>query len=163
MNKFKTGSGDFYEMTLWPNRSFETKNLKFLLLIVFLGLIIPVLPFLGSMMGTVLLLFSMTTLVTFGSLFLQSYSGGNLKETIRIDQNEISVTRIEADGRKLFWRANSYWAKVKLYPEGQIVQNYLTLTGGSREIELGAYLSPEERTLVSEKIETTLSKIKSNL
>ena len=74
---------------------------------------------------------------------------------------EISVIRIEANGNKISWKANSHWARVKLYPEGQIVENYLTLVGGNREIELGSFLSPEERTLVRVKIENILRKIKS--
>ena len=152
---------DFYQMVLWPNRSFEIKNIKFLFGILCIGFVVPILPFFGSSMGTLLLLFSVATLIVFSSLFIQSYSGGNLKEIVRIDPKEISVIRIEANGNKISWKANSYWARVKLYPEGQIVENYLTLVGGNREIELGSFLSPEERTLVRVKIENILRKIKS--
>ena len=42
------------------------------------------------------------------------------------------------------------------------MKNYLTLTGANREIEVGAYLSPEERILVREKIEVALRQIKQN-
>ena len=152
---------DFYQMVLWPNRSFEIKNIKFLFGILSIGFAVPILPFFGSSMGTLLLIFAVATLIAFSSLFIQSYSGGNLKEIVRIDPKEISVTRIEANGDKISWKANSYWARVKLYPEGQVVENYLTLVGGNREIELGSFLSPEERTLVRIKIENILKKIKS--
>ena len=154
-------NNDFYQIVLWPNRSFEIKNIKFLFGTLCIGFAVPILPFFGSSMGTLLLLFSVATLITFSSLFIQSYSGGNLKEIVRIDPKEISVTRIEANGNKISWKANSYWARVKLYPEGQIVENYLTLVGGNREIELGSFLSPEERTLVRVKIENILKNIKS--
>ena len=154
-------NNDFYQMVLWPNRSFEIKNIKFLFSLLCIGFAVPILPFFGSSMGTLLLLFSAAALIVFATLFIQSYSGGNLKEIVRIDPKEISVTRIEANGNKISWKANSYWTRVKLYPEGQIVENYLTLVGGNREIELGSFLSPEERTLVRVKIENILRKIKS--
>ena len=44
---------------------------------------------------------------------------------------------------------------------GVKVENYLTLVGGNREIELGSFLSPEERSLVRVKIENMLRKINS--
>ena len=161
MNRPGNKNNDFYQMVLWPNRSFEIKNIKFLFGILCIGFAVPILPFFGSSTGTLILTFSMVTLIAFFSLFIQSYSGGNLKEIVRIDPKEISVTRIEANGEKISWRTNSYWARVKLYPEGQIVENYLTLVGGNREIELGSFLSPEERTLVRMKIENILERIKS--
>ena len=161
MKKPGNKNNDFYQMVLWPNRSFEIKNIKFPFALFGLGLALPILPCFGSSMGTLIFLYSVATLIAFSSLFIQSYSGGNLKEIVRIDPKEISVTRIEANGNKISWKANSYWARVKLYPEGQIVENYLTLVGGNREIELGSFLSPEERTLVRVKIENILRKIKS--
>ena len=152
-----------YEMILWPHRSFAIENVKFLFLIMFLGFTVPILPFLGSSVGLFLLLFSMATLVIFGSFFIQSYADSSLKEIVKISPKEISVTRVEPNGEKNFWKANSYWAKIKLYPQGEIVENYLTLCGNNREIELGAYLSPNERTLVRERLEIALNRAKSHI
>ena len=163
MKALENSKNDFYQIVLWPNRSFEIKNIKFLFGILCIAFLMPILPFFGSHIGTLLLIFSMTTLIIFCSLFIKSYSSGSLKEIVKIDPKEISVTRIEANGEKVFWQANSYWARVKLYPEGQIVENYLTISGGHREIELGSYLSPEERSIVRGKIESILSKIKPHI
>ena len=96
-------------------------------------------------------------------LVVQSYADSSLKEIVKISPKEISVTRVEPNGEKNFWKANSYWAKIKLYPQGEIVENYLTLCGNNREIELGAYLSPNERTLVRERLETALNRVKSHI
>ncbi len=148
-------------MILWPNRSFRVNNVKFLLGITFLGLLVPVVPFIGSAMGTVLLVFSMITLTLFGSLFIKSYSPETIKEVVQIGPREISITQFRANGKKNFWKANNYWVKVKLYPNGQIVENYLTLIGNNREVELGAYLSPNERVQVHQKIEDALADARS--
>ena len=149
---------NFYEMTLWPHRSFKVDNVKFLLGSISFGLILPILPFLGSIVGTFILMFSIFTLALFGSLFIKSYSAETIKEIVKISPREISITRFGANGEKKFWKANNYWVKVNLYPNGQIVENYLTLVGNNREVELGAYLSPNERVQVREKIENALVK-----
>ncbi len=39
-----------------------------------------------------------------------------------------------------------------LHPEGGPVENYVTLTGGGREVEIGAFLSEEERLSLFEDL-----------
>ncbi|MDG2097203.1 MAG: DUF2244 domain-containing protein, partial [Paracoccaceae bacterium] len=53
------------------------------------------------------------------------------------------------------WEAIPYWSTVNLYKESGPVDKYLTLKGNGREIELGSFLSPEER----EKIYSQLKRI----
>ena len=48
-------------------------------------------------------------------------------------------------GAPRHWEANPYWTEVRIYPEGGPVPQYLTLKGAGREVEIGAFLSPEER------------------
>ena len=62
-----------------------------------------------------------------------------------------------SSGRVLRWQANPHWVRVKIQPEGR-PQNYLTLKGGGREIELGAFLSPEERADLAEQIEMAMAR-----
>ena len=45
-----------------------------------------------------------------------------------------------------------------LRKKGGPVDNYLTLKGGGREIELGAFLSPEERADLHDQILTLLAR-----
>ena len=49
-----------------------------------------------------------------------------------------------------------------LHNKKGLVENYLTLSGNGREIELGAFLTPEERISIKEKIDEALSLIRSN-
>ena len=51
--------------------------------------------------------------------------------------------------------SNSVLSTVNLYKENGPVDKYLTLKGNGREIELGSFLSPEER----EKIYSQLKRI----
>jgi uncharacterized membrane protein len=48
---------------------------------------------------------------------------------------------------------------VKLYEKNQKVENYLTLSGGGREVEIGSFLAPNERLEVKNKIENVIKDI----
>lgn len=58
------------------------------------------------------------------------------------------------------WRADPYWVALKLVPRGGPVEHYLTLTGGGREVELGAFLTPEERVALHDDLERVLLRLK---
>jgi uncharacterized membrane protein len=50
----------------------------------------------------------------------------------------IRIERHEPRRREpLDWEANPYWVRVALHAKGGPVPNYLTLSGGGREVELG--------------------------
>ena len=53
------------------------------------------------------------------------------------------------------WQANPYWVRLTLRRDGP-VEDYLTLTDGQREIELGALLSPEERRQLRDELAAAL-------
>ena len=52
------------------------------------------------------------------------------------------------------WEANPYWVRLRSHSEP--LPEYLTLTGGPREVELGAFMTPEERRRLSAQITTLL-------
>jgi uncharacterized membrane protein len=43
------------------------------------------------------------------------------------------------------WECNRYWTKVLKYEAEGPVPHYVTLRGEGREVEIGAFLSEEER------------------
>ncbi|MFO1106394.1 MAG: DUF2244 domain-containing protein [Amaricoccus sp.] len=131
-------------LTLWPHRSLSRRGQRWVLGIVAVGLAVPLLPFLGTRIGLGLLPFSLAAL---GALYLalrRSFADGRLTEELRLWPDLIAVERREPNGRVRRWQANPFWVRVGLSDEGP-VERYLTLKGGGREIELGAFLSPWER------------------
>ena len=58
------------------------------------------------------------------------------------------LRRRNPKGDQQEWDCNVYWAKLSIYPSGGPVPNYLTLTGNGREVEIGAFLSEEERPVL---------------
>ena len=57
------------------------------------------------------------------------------------------LTLVHAVPRKapLTWETNPYWVRLRLIPEGGKVPDYVTMKAGDREVEIGAFLAPEER------------------
>jgi len=58
------------------------------------------------------------------------------------------------------WRADPHWIAIKLTPKGGPVEHYLTLSGGGREVELGAFLTPDERVKLNEDLSQLLIRFK---
>lgn len=81
----------------------------------------------------------------------------DLSETLWIWRDEVRVERREADGRLLRWQAEPVKVRLKLHKDAR-PEDYLTLTGGGREIELGAFLAPEERVALVDEIESGLTR-----
>lgn len=146
-------------LTLWPNRSMERKSFYTMMLVLSGAMMIPVIPFIGSKTIFLVLPFSIATLLLLFVFVMLNYRAGRLHESIKIWPDLIEVRRYEVNGTDKNWYANPYWTKVKLYKETQKVENYLTLSGSGREVELGSFLAPKERLEVKQKIDTVMESI----
>lgn len=79
-----------------------------------------------------------------------------LCEDLHLTHDEIALTRTNPRKTAQHWQANPYWVSVKLMEKGGPVENYLTLSGSGREVELGAFLSPEERAILHDDLTRVL-------
>ena len=70
------------------------------------------------------------------------------------------LDRREPDGTRRDWEANPYWVRARLHPRGGPVENYITLQGGPREVELGAFLSADERVALHHELEEALDDVR---
>lgn len=143
-------------LTLWPNRSLSRRGFAWVLGLVCVGLALPLVPLLGTKVGLGLVPFS---LAAFAGLYLalrRSYFDGRLTEELRLWPDLIAVERREPGGAVRRWQANPFWVQVGLSDQGP-VERYLTLKGAGREIELGAFLSPEEREALYRDLSAALA------
>ena len=157
--KHYSGAPLLLNMTLWPNRSLNKKTFIVLMFVTFGAMMIPIIPFLGTKTVLVVLPFSIITILLLFFSFMLNYQDGKLYESIKIWPGLIEVKRYERDGTSKEWRANPYWTKVNLYEENEKIQNYLTLSGSGREVEVGAFLAPTERLEIKKKIESIFAQI----
>lgn len=145
-----------YRVELWPNQSLTATGLKVVLGVTATGLAIPLAPVLGTPVFWGLLPFLILAFLAL--IYAIRRNGRNLRlnETLTIWRDEVRVERREPGGRMLRWQAEPRSARVRLHGDAQI-ESYLTMTGGGREIELGAFLAPEERVALAAEIEDALT------
>jgi uncharacterized membrane protein len=87
----------------------------------------------------------------------RSYRDAEIIEDLTLTPTQITLTRHGPKGQRQDWQANPYWVKVQLYPKGGPVPDYLTLYGDGREVELGAFLSQEERSILALELRQKLA------
>ncbi len=78
-------------------------------------------------------------------------------EELTLWSDEIRVERRDPDGRVRRWQADPWHVRLRLYENGPPEQ-YLTLKGAGREIELGAFLSPDERVALASELEAAIAR-----
>ena len=86
----------------------------------------------------------------------RSWRDMDLYEEVTVWDDLIRIERHEPRRKPLDWEANPYWVRARLHNRGGPVPNYLTLKGGVREVELGAFLTPLERVELKDLIEANL-------
>lgn len=132
-------------LDLWPHRSLPRKGFAAFILATFGMITIPLFGMLGTAVLWGLLPF---TLLAVGGVWWgleRSYASARLHETLTIIPDRLHLLRTEPSGETQEWECNSYWARVEMHPKGGPVDHYVTLAGKGREVEIGAFLSEEER------------------
>lgn len=149
-----------YHITLWPNRSLNAVGFRNTMILVVVGMSVGTIPLIMATSNLWMLLFGIIPVVVLYLFFMRNYRDGRLTEELRIYPDVIAVERREPSGQIHRWHANPYWVKVRM--RDTPIESYLTLEGNQRIIELGAFLSPEERVDLKADIETALNSLDIN-
>lgn len=132
-------------LDLWPHRSLPRRGFAVFILITFALIMVPLVPLLGTPLLWGLLPF---LLLAFGGVWWaleHSYRTADLCEVLHLTPEILSLVRMNRDGTKQDWQANSYWTRVETHQDGGPVPYYITLRGNDRTVEIGAFLSEDER------------------
>ena len=151
----------FLRMRLFPNRSLDKHGTKVVAGIIAFGFLLPIIPFIGSPIGVTLTIFSGLTFYLFLTLLQKNFQEGHTFEEILISKRKVIVVHKEKNKEKKTWEGNPYWTRVDVDINNARLKNYLTLAGKGRHIELGAFLSPDERIELRDKIQNALAKANS--
>ncbi|MGD1926013.1 MAG: DUF2244 domain-containing protein [Paracoccaceae bacterium] len=146
-----------YEVVLWPNQSLTRPGLSWFLGISAAFLILPAATIIGTAVFWGLIPFLVLSFI--GVWFAIRRNGRNLSlsETLWIWRDEVRVERREPSGKRLRWQAEPMRVRLRIHKDAKI-EDYLTLSGGGRIIELGAFLAPEERIALADEIEAALTR-----
>lgn len=150
------------ELRLWPHRSLDPRGFAYFIGATFLLLLVPLLAVIGTVILWVLLPFLMAALIAIWiALRSNSASAAAVEEVLRISRERISLERHGAAGTVQRWEADPYWVSVHLHPAGGPVENYVTLKGNGREVEIGTFLSSDERLALCDELKDAINRIRS--
>ena len=145
------------QLELWPHRSLPRRGFAAFVLGTFLLFTVPLFTLLGTLALWGLLPFILAAFIGIWWGLERSYRSGRLHEVLTLDPEMVRLTRVEPDGAERSWQCNRYWAKADLHPTGGPVPHYVTLRGAGREVEIGAFLSEDERRALYAELCTALT------
>ena len=145
-----------FERHLKAHRSLTNRGFVITIAFTAAALALPLLAFLGTFALWTLLPYLGAALAALGYFIRRNDHDGTLGEHIRIWPDLIAVHRKKPRSADQYWMANPYWVTTRRR-NTKTVENYLTLKGQGREIELGAFLSSDERIALDEAITAQLN------
>lgn len=148
-------------LTLWPHQSMTAGGFAWFIGTTALFLTIPLLAVLGSPVAWVLMGFFLAAVWGVWRAIMMNRRHRSLREVLRIEKDRVRLDHIPTDGPALTWQANPYWVTLRLRSDGP-VENYLTLTGDGREVQLGTFLTPEDRQKLHGELQDLLGQATPN-
>lgn len=144
------------ELHLWPHRSLTASGFVAFFGVTFALVAVPLLTVVGSPVLWGVLPFFVICLGGMWLAIRRNDRDRNVFERLVLDPQGLVVERHDPGRAMRRWTANPYWVRVLDYPAEGPVEHYLTLRGDGREIELGRFLSPEERQALSRDLRNRL-------
>lgn len=138
-------------LTLWAHQSMTAPGFAWFIGLTAALLAMPLLAVLGSPVIWILLIFLVLAVWGVWHAIMTNRRHRSMHEVLTIEHEKLRLIHVPADGAPLDWEANPYWTTVHLNRNGP-VENYLTLKGAGREVELGAFLTPEERQALYDEL-----------
>lgn len=146
-------------LLIWRHRSLTAHGFVWFMGATALLLVLPLVALTGSVVMWGLLPFALAALAGLWWAMQRQWRGGGSFEQVTLSTETLLVSRHDPGRATRQWQANPYWVRLKLRHDGP-VEDYLTLTDGQREIELGAFLSPGERRQLREDLSAALSDLR---
>lgn len=144
------------QMRLWPYQSLPARGFAAFVLTTFTLILIPTLPLLGTSLLWGLLPFIMLAVAGIYFALQYNHKSRQIEEILTLDRDTAHLTHQPAKGEAKEWTCNRYWAKVLKYENDGPVPHYVTLRGDGREVEIGAFLSEEERIALYDDLQRAL-------
>ena len=152
-----TDDAETKTLMLWPHQSMTAGGFAWFIGTTALLLTMPLLAVLGSPVAWVLMVFFLAAIWGVWRAIMVNRRHRSLREVLRIGKDRVRLDHVPPDGPALTWQANIYWVTVRLRSDGP-VENYLTLSGDGREVQLGAFLTPEERQALHGELQDLLGR-----
>lgn len=148
----------YFHKIIKPHQSLSIAGQK-LALYILLAFLLVLAPPLMAMGAWVALLFLFSPVGFMVAALHRNNYDHRLCEEMTITRAELYLRRIDPNGRLREFRSDPYFVKIELRDDGP-VEKYLTLRNQSRNVEFGAFLSPDERQALYREIKIALADTK---
>ena len=143
------------ELHLWPYRSLLRRDFVTFIAATSAMTLFPLLAVLGSPVLWGLLPFFVLSIAGIWHALQRNQRDGEILEELRIWPDRITLDHTSRRGHHT-WQANPYWVQLNLDPHNERTPNYITLKGSERTVELGAFLTEEERAILYDELNAVL-------
>ena len=141
------------QLRLWPHQSLPANGMAAFVLATFAMILIPVVTLLGSPVLWGLLPFVLLAVWGIYYALQRNHHALNIEEVLTLDREEAQLIRTEPSGTVKQWDCNRYWTTITKYEKEGPVPQYITLKGKGREVEIGAFLSEDERVALYDELQ----------
>ena len=139
------------EVVAVPHSSLSGPGFARVVSFMFAALCIPLMGVLATVAFWWILPFAMGALGLLWLALRRSWRDRDIEERLVVTPALARLERRDPEGLRA-WEANPYWVRVEMHPGKRPVENYLTLEGGPRPVEIGAFLTPSERASLRDVI-----------
>jgi uncharacterized membrane protein len=147
-------------LRLWPHRALTARGFAGFVAVTAALMAVPLLPLLGTPALWGVLGFAALAMTGVWAALRRSDADRRIIEHLTLTPDRITLVRTGPRGRRQAWEANPYWVRAVLHPSAGPVPNYVTLQGGPREVELGAFLTEDERIALQREVEGALARLR---
>jgi len=133
------------QLELWPFRSMPRRGSAIFILSTFGLITIPLYPLLGTFVLWGLLPFLLLVLGGMWWALERNYRDAEVLEVLTLAPERVHLCHRARRKPAKEWEASTYWARTEIHPTAGPVPWYVTLSGNGRTVEIGAFLSEDER------------------
>ncbi len=151
-------SKDTRRLHLTPHSALSRSGFAWFIGVTAALIVMPLMSVIATPVFWGLLPFLLIALSAIWFALKRSWSDRAITEELTLSPDRITLTRKGPRNRIQAWEANPYWITVHLHPKAGPVEDYLTLRGAPREVELGAFLTPEERRRLASDLRQALAR-----
>lgn len=148
------------QLHLWTHQSLPVTGFVTFIAVTAALMSLPLLANLGSPSLWILLIFALAAIAAVWWALRRNARDRQVTEDLSLGPDRVILIRRDPRGQVKSWSANPHWVRVTLYSTDGPVPDYLTLTGEGREVELGAFLTPDERTALAKDLRAALAALK---
>lgn len=152
-----SSSPDTRLLRLWPYRSLPRQGFVWFIGSTSALIALPLLSVLGSPVLWGLLPFLVLAIAGVWFALQRSYRDAEVLEELTLTSAQVTLTRTGPRNSRVEWQANPHWVRVEVHETGGPVPQYVTLHGGPRLVEIGSFLSEDERVSLSAELRAALA------